>query len=89
MLCTPVIHMSTGCFDFVTYAGVSPSRLTCLTCRKAEEVWRQVRSLLPAEESAHAYELKQVVEQTFRSAYPAPNIGQTYAASGRLEKELT
>jgi hypothetical protein len=52
-------------------------------------VWRQVRSLLPAEESAHAYELKQVVEQTFRSAYPAPNIGQTYAASGRLEKELT
>ena len=53
-------------------------------------MWRQVRSLLLAllaKESAHGYELKQALEQTFGSAYPSPNIGQIYVTLGRLEKD--
>jgi DNA-binding PadR family transcriptional regulator len=49
-----------------------------------------VRSLLLAllaKESAHGYELKQALEQTFGSAYPSPNIGQIYVTLGRLEKD--
>jgi DNA-binding PadR family transcriptional regulator len=49
-----------------------------------------VRSLLLAllaKEPAHGYELKQLLEQTFGSAYPSPNIGQIYVTLGRLEKD--
>jgi DNA-binding PadR family transcriptional regulator len=42
---------------------------------------------LLAKESAHGYELKQLLEQTFGSAYPSPNIGQIYVTLGRLEKD--
>jgi DNA-binding PadR family transcriptional regulator len=48
---------------------------------------RSVLLALLAKESAHGYELKQALEQTFGSAYPSPNIGQIYVTLGRLEKD--
>lgn len=48
---------------------------------------RSVLLALLAKESAHGYELKQLLEQTFGSAYPSPNIGQVYVTLGRLEKD--
>lgn len=45
---------------------------------------RSVLLALLAKESAHGYELKQALEQTFGSAYPSPNIGQIYVT--RLER---
>lgn len=48
---------------------------------------RSVLLALLAKESAHGYELKQALEQTFGSAYPSPNIGQVYVTLGRLEKD--
>ncbi|GAA4505175.1 PadR family transcriptional regulator [Actinoallomurus oryzae] len=48
---------------------------------------RSVLLALLAKESAHGYELKQALEQTFGPAYPSPNIGQIYVTLGRLEKD--
>jgi DNA-binding PadR family transcriptional regulator len=48
---------------------------------------RSILLALLAKESAHGYELKQALEQTFGSAYPSPNIGQIYVTLGRLEKD--
>jgi DNA-binding PadR family transcriptional regulator len=48
---------------------------------------RSVLLALLAKESAHGYELKQALEQTFGGAYPSPNIGQIYVTLGRLEKD--
>ena len=48
---------------------------------------RPILLALLAKESAHGYELKQALEQTFGSAYPTPNIGQIYVTLGRLEKD--
>src|SRR4051812_46671586 len=48
---------------------------------------RSMLLALLAKESAHGYELKQALEQTFGSAYPSPNIGQIYVTLGRLEKD--
>ena len=48
---------------------------------------RSVLLALLAKESAHGYELKHALEQTFGSAYPSPNIGQVYVTLGRLEKD--
>jgi DNA-binding PadR family transcriptional regulator len=48
---------------------------------------RSILLALLAKESAHGYELKQLLEQTFGSAYPSPNIGQIYVTLGRLEKD--
>jgi DNA-binding PadR family transcriptional regulator len=48
---------------------------------------RPILLALLAKESAHGYELKQLLEQTFGSAYPSPNIGQIYVTLGRLEKD--
>jgi DNA-binding PadR family transcriptional regulator len=45
-----------------------------------------VSSALPAKESAHGYELKQALEQTFGPAGPSPDIGLP-ATLGRPEKD--
>ena len=42
---------------------------------------------LLAKESAHGYELKLALEQTFGQAYPPPNIGQIYVTLKRLEQD--
>lgn len=42
---------------------------------------------LLAEGTAHGYELKQAVEQTFGDAWPPLNIGQIYTTLGRLERD--
>jgi DNA-binding PadR family transcriptional regulator len=42
---------------------------------------------LLAKESAHGYELKLALEQTFGEAYPSPNIGQIYVTLKRLEQD--
>jgi DNA-binding PadR family transcriptional regulator len=48
---------------------------------------RSILLALLAKESAHGYELKQLLEQIFGSSYPSPNIGQVYVTLGRLEKD--
>ncbi len=42
---------------------------------------------LLAEGTAHGYELKHAVEQTFGDAWPPLNIGQIYTTLGRLERD--
>ncbi len=42
---------------------------------------------LLAEGTAHGYELKQAIEQTFGDAWPPLNIGQIYTTLGRLERD--
>jgi len=42
---------------------------------------------LLADGTAHGYELKQAVEQTFGDAFPPLNIGQIYSTLGRLERD--
>lgn len=37
--------------------------------------------------TAHGYELKQAIEQTFGDAWPPLNIGQIYTTLGRLERD--
>jgi len=48
---------------------------------------RQPLLALLAKESAHGYELKLALEQTFGQAYPSPNIGQIYVTLKRLEQD--
>lgn len=48
---------------------------------------RQHLLALLAKESAHGYELKLALEQTFGEAYPSPNIGQIYVTLKRLEQD--
>lgn len=42
---------------------------------------------LLADGTAHGYELKQAIEQTFGDAFPPLNIGQIYTTLGRLERD--
>ena len=42
---------------------------------------------LLAQGTAHGYELKQAIEQTFGDAWPPLNIGQVYTTLGRLERD--
>jgi DNA-binding PadR family transcriptional regulator len=48
---------------------------------------RSVLPALPAKESAHGYELKQALENTFGSACPSRHIGRIHVTLGRLEKD--
>jgi DNA-binding PadR family transcriptional regulator len=42
---------------------------------------------LLADGTAHGYELKHAIEQTFGDAWPPINIGQIYGTLGRLERD--
>jgi DNA-binding PadR family transcriptional regulator len=80
------MHMSTPYLN-VRYDGNLGVEVTRIGSVEVTSTVRQPLLALLAKESAHGYELKLALEQTFGAAYPSPNIGQIYVTLKRLEAD--